>query len=58
MEKLASEGESGSPSVVTREEEGVLDSLEFKNFMTRFFIAFVNQISLQLYWSFSSFSLV
>lgn len=58
MEKLSSEGDSGSRFVVTREEEGVLDSLAFKNFMARFFIAFFNQINLQLYWSFSSFSLV
>lgn len=54
---LVSEVKSDSPSILTREETDGLDSLTFENVGARFFASLLDQISLQLFWSFSSFSL-
>lgn len=56
VEKLVSEVKSDSPSVVRREETGGLEPLTFENLGATFFASLLNQISLQLFWSFSSFS--
>lgn len=56
VEKLVSEVKSDSLSVVTREETCGLEPLAFENLGATFFATLLNQISLQLFWSFSSFS--
>lgn len=56
VEKLVLAVKSDSPSILTREETDGLDSLTFENVGARFFASLLDQLSLQLFWSFSSFS--
>lgn len=56
VEKLVSDVKSNSPSILTREETDGLESLAFENVGARFFASLLDQISLQLFWSFSSIS--